>query len=135
LTEGTISVAHIHTRRAELFYWLVILLSNTLGTAFGDFLADNSGLGFVGGAALISTALAVLLALYVFAVGNRVALFWLAFVLTRPLGATLGDMLTKPIAAGGLNLGTIGASTVLAAVLLGLILLTSYRTRRTDLAA
>lgn len=62
-------------------------------------------------------------------------LFWLAFVLTRPLGATLGDMLTKPIAAGGLNLGTIGASTVLAAVLLGLILLTSYRTRRTDLAA
>lgn len=135
LTEGTISVAHIHTRRAELFYWLVILLSNTLGTAFGDFLADDSGLGFVGGAALISAALAVLLALYVFAVGNRVALFWLAFVLTRPLGATLGDMLTKPIAAGGLNLGTIGASTVLAAVLLGLILLTSYRTRRTDLAA
>lgn len=135
LTEGTISVAHIHTRRAESFYWLVILLSNTLGTAFGDFLADDSGLGFVGGAALISAALAVLLALHRFAIGNRVILFWLAFVLTRPLGATLGDMLTKPIAAGGLNLGTIGASAVLAAVLLGLILLTSDRARRTDLAA
>ncbi len=135
LTEGTISVAHIHTRRAESFYWLVILLSNTLGTAFGDFLADDSGLGFIGGAALISAALAVLLALHRFAIGNRVILFWLAFVLTRPLGATLGDMLTKPIAAGGLNLGTIGASAVLAAVLLGLILLTSDRARRTDLAA
>jgi len=135
LTEGTISVAHIHTRRAESFYWLVILLSNTLGTAFGDFLADDSGLGFLGGAALISVALAVLLALQRFAIGNRVILFWLAFVLTRPLGATLGDMLTKPIAAGGLNLGTVGASAVLAAVLLGLVLLTSYRARRTDLAA
>jgi uncharacterized membrane-anchored protein len=77
----------------------------------------------------------VLLALYVFAIGNRVALFWLAFVLTRPLGATLGDMLTKAVTAGGLNLGTIGASAVLAAVLLGLILLTSYRARRADLAA
>jgi uncharacterized membrane-anchored protein len=114
---GSLSVEQVRTREAETSYWVALLFSNTLGTALGDFLADNSGLGFAGGAALIGALpAAVLLATFLTRI-SRVLLFWIAFVLTRPFGATVGDVLTKPIDKGGLNLGTIGASLVLGSIL------------------
>ncbi len=91
-----------------MFYWIAILFSNTLGTALGDFLADSSGLEFFGGAALIGGLIVLVALLYYFTTINRVVLFWIAFVLTRPFGATFGDLLTKPSEQGGLNFGTIG---------------------------
>ena len=124
-----LSVQHIETRKVELLYWVAILFSNTLGTALGDFLADSSGLGFAGGAALIAASIAVIVAAYYATAINRVFLFWAAFVLTRPLGATVGDLLTKPTEKGGLDFGTIGSSAVLLAVLIGLMVVTS-RPRR-----
>jgi len=123
LTEGTLSVSTIKTRRAELFYWTAILCSNTLGTAFGDYLSDASGLGFARCAALIAGAIALCALLYATTKISRVALFWVAFVLTRPFGAEFGDVLTKTHAQGGLQLGTIGSSAVLMGIfILGLIL-------------
>jgi uncharacterized membrane-anchored protein len=121
LTEKSLSVSNIQTRRAELFYWIAILFSNTLGTALGDFLADSSGLGFFGGAALIGGAIVLTALAFFYTRINRVTLFWIAFVLTRPFGATFGDLLTKPVAQGGLNFGTIGSSLVLAAILVFLV--------------
>jgi len=94
----------------DIFYWTAILFSNTLGTALGDFLADSSGLAFLGGAILIGALLGLVVLTYYFTQINRVILFWIAFVLTRPFGATFGDVLTKPIERDGLNLGTIGSS-------------------------
>jgi uncharacterized membrane-anchored protein len=117
LTTGSISVDHVTDRRSEGFYWCAILVSNTLGTALGDFLADDSGLGFAGGALLIGGLLAVVLVLTYATRISRVALFWIAFVLTRPFGATVGDVLTKGHEKGGLGFGTVGASAVLAGVL------------------
>lgn len=116
-TTGTLSVDHVRTRKAEMFYWIAILVSNTLGTALGDFLSDSSGLGFAGGAALVGTLLAVVLALTLFTKLSRIALFWIAFVLTRPFGATVGDVLTKPTAQHGLGFGTVGSSAILAGTL------------------
>jgi uncharacterized membrane-anchored protein len=121
-SEPSLSVEHIASRRGELFYWAAILFSNTLGTALGDFLADSSGLGFAGGALLIgSLLLLVLLATYLTKL-SRVLLFWIAFVLTRPFGATLGDVMTKSHAKGGLDFGTVGSSAVLAAILVALVI-------------
>jgi len=128
--EGTLSVSQVRTPRAERFYWTAILVSNTLGTALGDFLADDSGLGFAGGAALIGGALAVILALSLTTRVSRVGLFWVAFVLTRPFGATFGDLLTKARGDGGLGLGTIGASIVLGGLLLATLLAATARHRR-----
>lgn len=119
-----LSVENIKTFKVELLYWVAILFSNTLGTALGDFLADNSGLGFSGGAVLIGGLLLVVALAYFYTGISRVFLFWVAFVLTRPFGATMGDVLTKPHDKGGLNFGTIGSSTVLTSVLLLLILWT-----------
>lgn len=133
IVEGSLSVADIRTCRTELLYWLTILFSNTLGTALGDFLADDSGLGFLGGALLIAAALLAVLSLYRFARLSHVALFWVAFVLTRPFGATFGDVLTKPVAHGGLNLGTAGSSLVLLAILVATLFF-SYRGRVSDRA-
>ena len=127
---GSLSVALVRSRRAELFYWFAILISNTLGTALGDFLADDSGLGFAGGALLIGGALTAIAVAYFMTHISRIALFWLAFVLTRPFGATMGDVLTKPHENGGLDLGTAGASAVLAALLAGLIVLGILRDKR-----
>ncbi len=121
LTEKSLSVEHIVSRRAELFYWGAILVSNTLGTALGDYLADDSGLGFAGGALLIGSLLAVVAAAYYRTHLSRVALFWVAFVLTRPFGATLGDVLTKSTDKGGLDLGTVGSSAVLLTTLAVLV--------------
>jgi uncharacterized membrane-anchored protein len=131
VVQGSLSVDRIQTRRAEVFYWMAILVSNTLGTALGDFLADSSGLGFLGGAAVISAALLALAIAYYATRINRVVLFWLAFVLTRPFGATFGDLLTKPTTSGGLGFGTIGSSAVLAALLVTLIIV-SYRKNGTS---
>jgi len=126
-SEGTLSVNYIRTKKAEIFYWTAILFSNTLGTALGDFLADSSGLGFLGGAILIGSLLALVVLVYYFTKVNRVVLFWIAFVLTRPFGATFGDVLTKPIERGGLNLGTIGSSIVLASILVIFIVYTTIK--------
>jgi uncharacterized membrane-anchored protein len=131
---GTLSVDHVRSRKAETFYWVAILFSNTLGTALGDFLADSSGLGFAGGAALIGGLLAVILALTYLTRLSRVFLFWVAFVLTRPFGATVGDVLTKPAAKGGLNLGTIGSSAVLGAILVGLVVWSMAKEARARVA-
>ena len=129
LSEGTLSVDRIETRRSELFYWIAILFSNTLGTALGDFLADDSGLGFLGGAALIGGLIAATaLAAFVTRI-DRVLLFWIAFVLTRPFGATFGDLLTKPAEKGGLDFGTVGSSAILAGLLVSVVLYTTRRTR------
>lgn len=126
-SEKTISVSNIQTTKAEIFYWVAILFSNTLGTAFGDFLVDSSGLGFLGGAAVVGGLIALIaLAAYLTRL-NKVMLFWLAFILTRPFGATFGDFLTKPMEKGGLDFGTIASSGILAAMLIGLVLYTSYR--------
>lgn len=121
VTLGSISVDSVRSRKAEGFYWTAILLSNTLGTALGDFLADSSGLGFFGGAALIGSLLAAVLVAAFFTRLSRVALFWVAFVLTRPFGATLGDVLTKPRNRGGLDFGTLGSSAILAGLLIALV--------------
>lgn len=117
LSVGSLSVERIETFKAELFYWIAILISNTLGTALGDFLADSSGLGFSGGAALIGGLLLIIVLAYYRTNISRVLLFWLAFILTRPFGATFGDLLTKTPDKGGLGLGTVGSSMVLAAIL------------------
>lgn len=130
LTEKSLSVDSINTRRAEVFYWVAILFSNTLGTAAGDFLADSSGLGFLGGAALIAGALALILLAHYFTRINQVLLFWMAFVLTRPFGATFGDLLTKPVEKGGLALGTLGSSLVLGTLLVGFLIYTTRKAQR-----
>ncbi len=122
LTEKSLSVSNIRSFRAELFYWFTILFSNTLGTALGDFLADSSGLGFSGGALLIGGLLLLIIIAYYLTSISHILLFWLAFVLTRPFGATFGDFLTKPVEKGGLNFGTIGSSIVLLSILSGLII-------------
>jgi uncharacterized membrane-anchored protein len=117
----TFSIGDIDTFRGEALFWAAILVSNTLGTSMGDFLSDSSGLGYAGGALLVIGLLAVLLGLKYVPAVPHVLLFWLAFVLTRPLGATAGDFLTKPAAKGGLALGTLGSSAVLLAVLFALM--------------
>jgi uncharacterized membrane-anchored protein len=129
-TTGTLAVDRVQSRKAETFYWVAILFSNTLGTALGDFLADSSGLGFVGGALLIGGLLAAVLAATFFTRASRVALFWLAFVLTRPFGATVGDVLTKSHDQGGLAFGTVGSSAILASVLLAFVARSTIKERR-----
>ncbi|MFG3114217.1 hypothetical protein ACGF4C_07465 [Streptomyces sp. NPDC048197] len=127
----TFAIRDIVSFRAEALFWAAILVSNTLGTSMGDFLSDSSGLGYAGGALLVTAVLAVLVALMRVPAVPNVVLFWIAFVLTRPLGATVGDFLTKPLAKGGLDLGTAGSSAVLLAVLLGLMGYAHVQERRT----
>lgn len=123
---GSISVNSIVSPREETFYWITITFSQTLGTALGDWFVD-SGLGYGGGAAVFGAALMVLAALYFWTAISRVALFWAAFILTRPLGATVGDFLDKPIAKGGLELSRPIATAVLAAAILVLIIFLPQR--------
>lgn len=123
---GTVDVNRIDTARAETFYWITITFSQTLGTALGDWVADGS-LGYSGAALLFGSALALLAALYRFTDVSRVLLFWAAFILTRPLGATVGDFLDKPIAHGGLELSRTLATVVLAGTIILLILLLPQR--------
>ncbi|MFE2424059.1 hypothetical protein [Streptomyces hokutonensis] len=121
LTGMTFVIRDIVSFRGEALFWSAILVSNTLGTSMGDFLSDSSGLGYAGGAVLVTGVLLVLVALMRAPAVPNVLLFWIAFVLTRPLGATAGDFLTKPTAKGGLDLGTAGSSAVLLTVLIGLM--------------
>jgi uncharacterized membrane-anchored protein len=127
---GTLAVDRVKTRKAELFYWMAILFSNTLGTALGDFLADSSGLGFLGGALLIGGCLTLVLLATFLTRLSRVLLFWVAFVLTRPFGATVGDVLTKSKDKGGLNFGTIGSSAILAGILVVFVVWATFKERR-----
>ena len=113
-SEGTIDVNTVSRPRVEAFYWAAITFSQTLGTALGDWLADTGGLGYEGGALVFGAGLAVLAILYYRTNVSRVMLFWAAFILTRPLGATVGDFLDKPIAHGGLALSRPLASAVIA---------------------
>jgi uncharacterized membrane-anchored protein len=129
LVLGKIVFEHVIDPRAEVFYWATILISNTLGTALGDYTSDDLSLGFVGGALLFAGLIAIVFLFYRFTHISRVALFWAAFILTRPLGATLGDTLTKPLDHGGLNLGTFASSAVLAAVIIVLVWITSRQSR------
>jgi uncharacterized membrane-anchored protein len=121
LSEKSLSVTSIKSLKGEVFYWIAILFSNTLGTALGDFLADDSGLGFFGGALLIASLLLLIVLCYYYTKTSKIVLFWIAFILTRPFGATFGDLLTKSSEKGGLNLGTIGSSLVLFLILVFLI--------------
>lgn len=129
VSTGKIGVDHITTRKNEIFYWLTILVSNTLGTALGDFTATDLGLGFQKGALVFAALIAVVALLHYFTSIAGSILFWAAYVLTRPLGATLGDTLTKPTAQGGLNFGRITSSLVIAAGMIILIATTSLRKR------
>jgi len=129
-TLGSVSVDTVTTPHAEVFYWATIIFSQTLGTALGDFLADTGGLGYSGGALVFGVALAVVAGLYFYTEVSHTLLFWAAFILTRPLGATVGDFLDKPLASGGLNLGRFVASAVLAALMVGLVLTLPQRAGR-----
>src|SRR5437764_4601425 len=114
---GRIEFENIKTRKDEVFYWLTILVSNTLGTALGDFTADDAGLGFERGAIVFAGLIVIVAALHYFTKISDSVLFWAAYVLTRPLGATLGDTLTKPHDKGGLDLSRVTSSLVIAAIM------------------
>jgi uncharacterized membrane-anchored protein len=123
-SEGTVSVNTVSTPKVEAYYWATITFSQTLGTALGDWLADTGGLGYEGGAVVFAAGLVAVAALYFWTSVSRVTLFWVAFILTRPLGATVGDFLDKPVSHGGLDLSRPLASAVIAAIIvLGLIVL------------
>lgn len=109
---GNLEVYPIFERNKEFYYWTAILFSNSLGTAFGDFLSDNLGLGYMTGALVTGLIILIVIMLHYFTKLNHVLLFWIAFVFTRPFGATFGDLLTKPLAKGGLDLGTLNASLI-----------------------
>jgi uncharacterized membrane-anchored protein len=122
LSLGTIASDTVSTPRVELFYWITITLSQTLGTALGDWVADTGGLGYLGAALVFGLLLAAVAGLAIWSRINRVLLFWLAFILTRPLGAAVGDFLDKPLDHGGLAFSRPVASAVLAIAILALIL-------------
>jgi len=122
-----VSVETVTTPKVEAFYWAAIRLSQTLGTAHGDWIADTGGLGYEGGALVFAAGLAVTAALYYWTDVSRVLLFWAAFILTRPLGATLGDFLDKPLDHGGLALSRPIASAILAAIMIACVLMLPQR--------
>jgi uncharacterized membrane-anchored protein len=121
-SEGSVSVNTVATPKVEMFYWAAIMFSQTLGTALGDWMADTNGLGYEGGALVFTAGLAIVGAGYFFTNVSRTLLFWSAFILTRPLGATLGDLLDKPQANGGLAFSRYYASAILIAVIVALIM-------------
>jgi uncharacterized membrane-anchored protein len=132
---GSVSINRLDSRKAEIFYWVTILFSQTLGTALGDWVADPAtgwGLGYEGGALLFAAALALVIAAYLWTSMSRTALFWAAFIVTRPLGATVGDFLDKPIADGGLALSRYSASAALIACMLALIFLLPQRAEKIE---
>lgn len=120
-TQGSVAVETVSSARAEAFYWVTIMFSQTLGTALGDWVADSAGMGYRGGAVIFGGLLLVVVALFVWTAVSRTVLFWIAFVLTRPLGAVLGDLLDKPVNAGGLDLSRFGASAALVIFIIALI--------------
>ena len=127
LSERTVSVNTVNTPRVEMFYWATITFSQTLGTALGDWMADTSGFGFLGAAGVFMAALAVVAVAYYRTNISRVLLFWAAFILTRPLGATVGDFLDKPLNHGGLNFSRPMATAIIAVLMVFLILVIPQR--------
>lgn len=125
--DRSLSVNPIVRRDAELLFWLAVLFSNSLGTAFGDFLVDDGGLTFIQGAFVTAGVIGIAAALHYLTRANEVLLFWIAFVFTRPFGATFGDFLTKPVALGGLNLPREDASLIALALLLGVLYASTRR--------
>ena len=128
--EGSIAVETVATPRVEGFYWVTIMFSQTLGTALGDWVAGANSLGFEGGALIFGAALAVIVALHFYSRLSTTMLFWAAFVLTRPLGATVGDLLDKPVALGGLNFSRFTASAVLMVAIIALVWLVPQKAGR-----
>ena len=126
-TLGSISVETVNTPQVEMFYWVTIMFSQTLGTALGDWTADSAGLGYTGGAVVFSVLLAVVAAAYFWTKISRTTLFWTAFILTRPLGAVVGDFLDKPHSSGGLALSRYAASAALLAFIIACILIFPQR--------
>ena len=124
---GTVSVNTVNRPKVEAFYWAAITFSQTLGTALGDWLADTGGLGYEGGALVFAAAIVIVAALYYFTNASRVFLFWAAFILTRPLGATVGDYLDKPVHDGGLALSRPLASAVIAVFIVLCVLILPQR--------
>ncbi len=129
-SQGTVSVNTVNTPKVEAFYWAAITFSQTLGTALGDWMADTGGLGFGGGALVFAAGLAVVVGLYRWTSISHVLLFWAAFILTRPLGATVGDFLDKPVADGGLALSRPIASAVIAFCIVVCLLILPQRAGR-----
>jgi uncharacterized membrane-anchored protein len=129
-SEGTIAVNTVSTPRIEAFYWAAITFSQTLGTALGDWVADTGGIGYEGGALLFGIAIIIVAMLYYWTSMSRVLLFWAAFILTRPLGATVGDFLDKPVHDGGLALSRPLASLVIAVFIAGCVALLPQRAGR-----
>jgi uncharacterized membrane-anchored protein len=129
-SERTLSIHSIVTRRREAFYWLAILFTFALGTAAGDLIAEGLNLGYLVSAMLFAAAIVLVGCAYRFARVNAVLAFWVAYVLTRPLGASLGDFLSQPIADGGLGLGTVGTSAIFLAAILALIISLTLRQRK-----
>jgi uncharacterized membrane-anchored protein len=132
---GSISVDTVASPKIEMFYWTAILFSQTLGTALGDWMADSNGLGYERGALVFATGLILVAAAYFYTNVSRTLLFWSAFILTRPLGATVGDFLDKPVANGGLAFGRFYASAILAALIVALIVLLPQRAGKHPVAA
>ena len=130
-TLGSVSISTVSSPKAETFYWLTIMFSQTLGTALGDWTADTAGLGYAGAAVVFGGSLALVVAGYFWTSVSRTLLFWAAFILTRPLGAVVGDFLDKPLSAGGLALSRYSASAALLAFMLTAILLFRQRATRT----
>jgi uncharacterized membrane-anchored protein len=124
---GSVSVDTVSTPKAEMFYWLTIMFSQTLGTAVGDWLADTAGVGYTGGAIVFGALLALVAAAYFWTNLSRTLLFWMAFILTRPLGAVVGDFLDKPTDAGGLALSRYSASAALTVFIIACILIFPQR--------
>ncbi|MCK9989888.1 MAG: hypothetical protein RugAbin2_00902 [Rugosibacter sp.] len=129
-TLGSVSVNTVNSPKAEMFYWVTIMFSQTLGTALGDWIADTAGLGYLGAAVVFGSFLALAVAAYWWTPISRTLLFWAAFILTRPLGAVVGDFLDKPLSAGGLALSRYSASVALLAFILVSILLFKQRAAR-----
>jgi uncharacterized membrane-anchored protein len=121
LVMGSVSVDQVNTPKGELFYWITIIFSQTLGTALGDWFADTADFGYLGAAVVFGGILLITVALYYFTSISRVILFWIAFIMTRPLGAVVGDFLDKPFDHGGLNLSRYTASLILIALIIACI--------------
>lgn len=134
-SQGTISVNTVNTPKVEAFYWAAITFSQTLGTALGDWVADTTGLGYEGGAVVFAAGLAVIAGLYFWSNVSRVLLFWAAFILTRPLGATVGDFLDKPVKHGGLALSRPLASAVIGVFIVVCLLVLPQRAGRHPVAS
>tara|TARA_R110001592_G_scaffold271284_1_gene537764 strand:+ start:2237 stop:2977 length:741 start_codon:yes stop_codon:yes gene_type:complete len=125
-THKNLSVFPISKRKTEIYYWIAILFSNSLGTAFGDYLSDVVGLSYLNGALVTSLAIILVVLLHYLTKINHILLFWIAFIFTRPFGATFGDFLTKPLSKGGLDLGTLSASVV-SILLMAILVLISHK--------